>query len=89
VKENITTRGVRLNELAQGQRLDIGESVLEVTGPCQPCSRMDEIRMGLQQELHGQRWILCRVAEGGRIRRGDAIQMAPTAVAAPKIGGEL
>ena len=89
VKENITTRGVRLNDLAAGQRLGLGQSVLEVTGPCQPCSRMDEIRMGLQQELHGQRGILCRVVEGGRIRRGDAIQMAPAAVAAPKIGGQL
>ena len=89
VKENITTRGVRLNDLAEGLRLGIGQAVFEVTGPCEPCSRMDEIRIGLQQELHGQRGILCRVVEGGRIRRGDAIQMAPTAVVAPKIGGEL
>ena len=89
VKENITTHGLRLNDLSKGQRLEIGQTVLEVTGPCEPCSRMDEIRMGLQQELHGQRGILCRVVDGGRIRRGDAIQMAPAAVAAPKIGGQL
>jgi MOSC domain-containing protein YiiM len=89
VKENITTRGVRLNELGEGQRLGIGQAVLEVTGPCAPCSRMDEIRMGLQQELHGRRGILCRVVEGGRIRRGDAIQVAPAAVATRKTGGEL
>jgi len=89
VKENITTRDVRLNELAEGQRLSIGQAVLEVTGPCAPCSRMDEIRMGLQQELRGRRGILCRVVEGGQIRRGDAIQVAPAAVAAQKTGGEL
>jgi len=89
VKENITTRGLRLNELSKGQRLEIGQAVFEVTGPCEPCSRMDEIRMGLQQKLHGQRGILCRVIEGGRIGRGDAIQVAPAAVTARKIGGEL
>jgi MOSC domain-containing protein YiiM len=89
IKENITTGGIRVNELVKGQRLQIGEAVLEVTGPCEPCSRMDEIRMGLQQELHGQRGILCRVIEGGRIQRGDTIKLAQAEVAAPQIGGEL
>ena len=89
VKENITTRGARLNDLASGERLSIGQAVLEVTRPCEPCSRMDEIRMGLQQELRGQRGILCRVIQGGRIHRGDAIQVGSAAVATPKIGGEL
>lgn len=88
MKENITTHGLRLNDLAKGQRLEIGQAVLEVTGPCEPCARMDEIRMGLQQELNGKRGILCRVIEGGRIQRGDTIQAA-AAIAAHKTGGEL
>lgn len=89
IKENITTGGLCVNDLAKGQRLAIGPAVLEVAGPCEPCSRMDEIRKGLEQELHGQRGILCRVIEGGRIQRGDTIQLAPALVAAPKMGGEL
>ena len=89
IRENITTGGLRVNDFAKGQRLAIGEAVLEVTGPCEPCSRMDEIRMGLQQELYGQRGILCRVIEGGRIQRWDTIQLAPADVAAPQIGGTL
>jgi MOSC domain-containing protein YiiM len=89
IKENITTSGLRVNDLAKGQRLAIGQSVLEVTGPCEPCARMDEIRMGLQQELFGQRGTLCRVIEGGRIQRGDTIQLAPADIAAPTIGGTL
>jgi len=89
VKENITTRGLRLDQLAKGQRLEIGQAVLEVTGPCEPCAQMDEIRMGLQQELHGRRGILCRVVEGGRILRGDAIRMVGAAVSAPGNGGDL
>ncbi|MNC96587.1 MOSC domain protein [compost metagenome] len=78
-----------MNDLAKGLRLQIGEAILEVTGPCDPCSRMDEIRMGLQQELLGQRGTLCRVVEGGRIQRGDTIELAAAGIAAPEIGGTL
>jgi MOSC domain-containing protein YiiM len=90
-RENITTTGLRVNSLPTGELLAIGEAVLEVTGPCDPCPRMDEIRMGLQQELQGQRGTLCRVVEGGRIQRGDTIQIQPASVsvAAPQIGGKL
>ena len=73
VKENITTRGIALHGLRAGQRLRVGEATLEVTFPCEPCRRMDEIRSGLQRELHGRRGMLCRVVQGGRIRRGDGI----------------
>jgi MOSC domain-containing protein YiiM len=86
VRENVTTVGLPVNELLKGQWLEIGEAVLEVTGPCEPCSRMDEIRMGLQQELRGRRGTLCRVIEGGQVRIGDTIQPV-AAVAAPQTGG--
>jgi len=75
VKENITTRGLDFQALSLGQVLRIGEAVLRITGPCEPCSRMDDIRMGLQAELQGQRGWLCRVLEAGKIRRGDRIEV--------------
>ncbi|MFZ3218344.1 MAG: MOSC domain-containing protein [Candidatus Acidiferrales bacterium] len=75
VKENITTQGLDFQSLATGQMLRVGECVLEITGPCDPCSRMDEIRMGLQEELRGQRGWLCRVTKSGKIRRGDRIEV--------------
>jgi len=75
VKENITTRGINSQTLATGDVLRIGNCVLEITGPCEPCARMDEIRMGLQEELRGQRGWLCRVKETGIIRRGDRIEV--------------
>lgn len=75
VKENITTRGLSLGELRAGQRLHVGEALLEATLPCEPCHRMDEIRLGLQQELRGRRGMLCRVVEGGWIRQGDKIEV--------------
>lgn len=75
LKENITTEGLDLGALPHGQRLRIGQAVLEVTLPCEPCGRMDDIRRGLQQELRGKRGKLCRVVEGGLIRRGDPIEL--------------
>ena len=75
VKENVTTRGLALRGLKVGQRLRVGEAMLEVGCPCEPCRLMDQIRSGLQDELRGRRGMLCRVVQGGRIRRGDGIEV--------------
>ena len=75
VKENITTRGIKLERLLMGQRMRIGEALVEITKECQPCHQMDAIRQGLQEALRGRRGILCRVIESGQIRRGDSIEI--------------
>ncbi len=75
VKENITTSGIDLMRLGSGTRLRIGDALFELTKVCEPCSRMDEIRMGLQDELDGQRGMLARVLHGGEIRVGDEIRI--------------
>lgn len=74
-RENITTRGIKLDALPLGKRLRVGEALLEVTKPCTPCHQMDEIRPGLQQELRGRRGTLCKVVEAGAIHRGDRIEL--------------
>ena len=80
VKENITTRGIALMSLSVGTRLRVGEAVLELTGECRPCERMEELRPGLRQALGGQRGMLARVAQGGLLSVGDAIIVeAPSA----------
>ena len=84
VKENVTVRGMDFQKLEPGQRLQAGESLLEITVPCDPCPRMDEIRMGLQEELRGQRGWLCRVVAGGKIRRGDRIEIASVEAASSR-----
>ena len=73
IKENVTVKGMDFQALAIGQRLKVGESLLEITVPCDPCPRMDEIRMGLREGLRGQRGWLCRVIKSGTIRQGDAV----------------
>jgi len=75
VKENVTTKGLDLSKVREGQRLRVGRAMLEVTGPCHPCDRMDEIRPGLQDALRSRRGILCRVLETGRVQRGDRIEV--------------
>jgi MOSC domain-containing protein YiiM len=85
VRENITTVGLKASELKPGQRLFIGDAVLEVTARCEPCSRMDEIRTGLQGALEDRRGMLCKVIEGGRISCGDEIRVETAVIS--YIGG--
>ena len=76
VKENLTTRGIVLTGLENGRVLQIGSEVrLRITKPCLPCSRMDELRAGLQRELKGRRGVLARVESGGSISVGDPIRI--------------
>ncbi len=81
VKENITTRGISVCDLRLGTQVRVGGALLEVTTPCGPCKRMDDIRPGLQQELRGKRGMLCRVVRGGKVRRGDRIELVEAATA--------
>ena len=74
IRENITTDGLNVNSLPIGQQLRVGEARLEVSMVCTPCDQMETIRPGLRKELWGRRGMLCRVLEGGRIRRGDPIE---------------
>ena len=74
VRENITTDGIDVNSLAQNQELRIGEVRMEVSEICHPCDQLEKIRPGLRREMRGRRGMLCRVLEGGMIRRGDTIE---------------
>lgn len=87
VRENLTTVGLNVADLKAGERLVIGSAVLEVTIPCAPCFRMEEIRAGLQEALKDRRGVLCRVIEGGRIWREDAIEIRQQNTAIPIAGG--
>ena len=75
IRENVTTTGLAPGSVAAGQRLALGDSVvLELTGDCAPCGRMDEIRAGLRAELEGRRGLLATVIEGGTMTVGDTVR---------------
>lgn len=76
VRENVTTVGIDLSKLQQGHKVSLGDDViLSITGPCAPCSRMDELRPGLQAELADRRGKLAFVVQGGAIQIGDHVEV--------------
>src|SRR3984893_10491895 len=80
IRENLTTEGMDVNGLAMKQELRIGEVRLQVGEICYPCDQLEKVRPSLRQGRGGRRGMLCRVLEGGMIRRGDTIEkVLPTA----------
>jgi MOSC domain-containing protein YiiM len=75
IRENLTIEGTDVHDWPVGQRLRVGEALFEITMVCDPCSRMDEIRPGLQAQLNGRRGMLARVVESGEVAAGDEIEL--------------
>jgi MOSC domain-containing protein YiiM len=75
IRENFTIEGADVHDWPVGQRVRIGEAEFEITMVCDPCSRMDEIRPGLQDELGGRRGMLARVVASGEVSAGDDVEL--------------
>jgi MOSC domain-containing protein YiiM len=73
-RENLTVRGLDVNELPGGTLVRVGEALLESTISCTPCGFIDRIRPGLKEELRGRRGMLFRVLEGGAVHQGDEVR---------------
>jgi MOSC domain-containing protein YiiM len=66
--------GINLLSL-KGLRFRIGEAVLEGTGPCDPCSRMEEnLGPGGFQAMRGHGGLTARVIEAGTVCVGDRVE---------------
>ena len=74
-RRNIVVKGMNLNAL-KGRKFSIGTAVLEMTGFCYPCSRMEEnLGVGGFNAMRGHGGITCRVVETGKIKIGDQIKV--------------
>ncbi|WP_298429226.1 MOSC domain-containing protein [uncultured Jannaschia sp.] len=73
LRRNLVVSGLNLATL-RGRDLRIGTAVLHVTGPCAPCSRMEDTLGpgGYQAVRHHGGWC-ASVVTPGRIARGDAV----------------
>ena len=68
-----------MNLLAlKDRRFRLGSALLEGTGECHPCSRMEVILgEGGYNAVRGRGGITARVLEGGTVRLGDRLQREP------------
>jgi MOSC domain-containing protein YiiM len=73
LRRNIVISGINVLAL-NGARFAIGGAVMIGSGPCHPCSRMEEaFGAGGYNAVRGHGGITARVIAGGVIRVGDAV----------------
>jgi MOSC domain-containing protein YiiM len=76
LRRNVVVAGLNLLAL-KGRRFRVGGALLEATGPCEPCSRMEEVLgPGGYNAMRGHGGITASVVAGGPIRVGDAVAAA-------------
>jgi MOSC domain-containing protein YiiM len=76
VRRNLVVKGINLLALKDRQ-FWVGEVLLEFSGLCHPCSRMEEnLGPGGYNAMRGHGGITARILQGGQIRIGDAIRVA-------------
>jgi len=73
LRRNLVISGVNLLALKQ-REFQIGDVVLRGSGPCPPCSRMEEnLGQGGYSAVRGHGGIVAEVLRGGTIRKGEEV----------------
>ena len=76
LRRNIVVSGINLLAL-KGKQFWVGDALLEYTGECHPCSRMEEnLGAGGYNAVRGHGGITARIVQGGMIRVDDSVKVA-------------
>lgn len=77
LRRNLAVAGISLLAL-KDRRFRVGNVLLEYTGQCHPCSRMEEtFGLGGYNAVRGHGGITARVIEEGTITVGDSVRAEP------------
>jgi MOSC domain-containing protein YiiM len=72
-RRNVTTRGIRLNELV-GRRFRVGDAICEGTRLCEPCQYLtDLLGKPVLEPLVHRAGLRARIVEGGEIAVGAEV----------------
>ncbi|MEM1285512.1 MAG: MOSC domain-containing protein [Pseudomonadota bacterium] len=78
LRRNLVISGINLLALKE-RTIRIGSATLAITGPCAPCSRMeDALGDGGYSAMRGHGGVTASVVAGGIIRIGDQVMALPS-----------
>ena len=80
IGENFTTKGIDLQKLNKGDRLRVGECVVEITDVRIPCSQLKKWDADLPELIVGRSGWVAKVVQEGIVRAGDALEVVTTPV---------
>jgi molybdopterin adenylyltransferase len=73
IYENVLIDGIDVMALQEGQEFYLGEALVAVTIPCEPCIQMERVRSGLREVLQNRRGMFVKVLVPGTVRVGDRL----------------